>query len=85
MFLEGMTEPLIRKPIEDFDLGSRIDGFYVEENLRSIRIRIHDKRQFWVPKEFIDSKFFREESLKQEFVINKWVLREIDFEGYISN
>ena len=65
--------------MEDLGLSSTIEGYYVEENPKSIRIKLPDSITFWVPKRFIDSRFFREHSIKQEFVIDNWLLRKIGF------
>ena len=51
----------------------------MEENPRSLLIRLVDGRKFWVPKRFIDSKFSRKKNIKQEFIIENWILRKIGF------
>jgi len=74
-----MVESLIRKDMEDLGLSRSIEGYYMEENPKSVRIRLPDSMSFWVPKRFVDSKFFRESSIKQEFVIDSWILRKIGY------
>ena len=74
-----MVESITQKNMEDLGLSSTIEGYYVEENPKSIRIKLPDSITFWVPKRFIDSHFFRECSIKQEFVIDNWLLRKIGF------
>jgi len=74
-----MVESLIRKDMEDLGLSRSIEGYYVEENPKSVLIKLTNGKSFWVPKRFIDSKFFRESSLKQDFIIDNWILRKIGY------
>jgi len=74
-----MIESTLQNEMENFDLTSKIEGYYVEENTKAIRIRLEGGISTWVPKRFIDSKFFTIPSLKQEFIIDNWILRKIGF------
>ncbi len=74
-----MVESLIRKDMVDLGLSCSIEGYYVEENPKSVLIRLTNNESFWVPKRFIDSNFFRESSFKQEFIIDNWILRKIGY------
>ncbi|MHA2036012.1 MAG: hypothetical protein ACW972_04155 [Promethearchaeota archaeon] len=74
-----MVELLISSEIESLDLNSRIEGYYIEENPKSLHIRLPSGSSFWVPKRFIDSEFSKESNTRQIFIIDTWILRRIGF------
>ena len=78
-FLGCMVESLVPFDMEKLDLSSQIEGYYLEENPKSVLIKLPSGASFWIPKRFIDLKFFRESSFKQEFIIDNWILKKIGF------
>ena len=72
-----MVESVHLKEMEDLGFSTTIEGYYIEENQKSVNIRLPDSISFWVPKRFIDTQFFRETDFKQEFLIDNWILRKI--------
>ncbi|MHA1985672.1 MAG: hypothetical protein ACW98D_03440 [Promethearchaeota archaeon] len=74
-----MVELLISSEIESLDLNTRIEGHYIEENPKSLHIRLSSGGSFWVPKRFVDSEFARESNIRQIFIIDSWILRKIGF------
>ncbi|HEC38948.1 hypothetical protein LCGC14_0663980 [marine sediment metagenome] len=74
-----MVESLPPNKLMSLGLNNKIEGYYMEENPRSLLIRLSDGRKFWVPKRFIDSEFLRKKNIKQEFIIENWILRKIGF------
>jgi len=51
----------------------------MDENSKSILIRIYNGISFWVPKRFIDSSYSKTQNLLQEFLIENWILKKIGF------
>jgi hypothetical protein len=74
-----MVGSLLLKEIESLELSSRIEGYYIEENPKSLLIRLPHGISFWVPKRFVDSKYSINNNIKQEFIIDSWILRKIGF------
>jgi len=69
-----MTESITPKR---FKLNSIIKGYYMDENSKSVLIRIYNGISFWVPKRFIDSTYSQNQNLLQEFLIENWILKKI--------
>ncbi len=65
------------KEMESLGFSRKIEGYYIEENQKSVSIRLPNSMSFWVRKRFIDTKFFRETNFKQEFLIDNWILGKI--------
>ena len=74
-----MVESVYPEVVKSLNLNIKIEGYYVEENPRSLRIRLSGGITFWVPKRYIDSEFSRDKNIKQQFIIEKWILRKIGF------
>jgi len=74
-----MVGSLHLKEIENLELSSRIEGYYIEENPKSLRIGLPNSISFWVPKRFVDSEYSNGNNIKQEFIIDNWILRKIGF------
>lgn len=74
-----MVESRIPKEIEALNLSSKVEGYYVNEDPKSIFIRLQQGMSFKVPKKFVDSEFIRDPNIKQIFVIDSWILRKIGF------
>ena len=72
-----MTESLTTQ--DSFKRNSSITGYYLNETPKSILIKLSNGISFWVPKRFIDSTFSPDEELKQDFLIEDWILRKIGF------
>jgi len=75
-----MVESLHLKEIKSLELSSRIEGYYIEEDPKSIRIRLPNSISLWVPKRFVDSEYSNDNNIKQEFIIDNWILRKIGFQ-----
>jgi hypothetical protein len=75
----GMLESIHSKEILDLNLSTKIEGYYIKEDPKSIYINLPDGMSFWVPKKFIDSEIIRDRHVKQIFVIDTWILRKIGF------
>ena len=75
-----MIKSIPQNEMQRLDLSSKIEGYYVEENPKALHIRLERGTSFWVPKRLIDSKFSNNTNLKQEFVIDNWILRKIGFQ-----
>ena len=74
-----MVESIHPNDMESLGLSSRIEAYYLEENPKSLLIRLPSGITFWVPKRFVDSKFSKVNNIKQEFIIDTWILRKIGF------
>ena len=75
-----MVESLQLKELEILELSTKIEGYYSEENPKSLRIRLSSGSSFWIPKRFIDSEYSNDKNIKQEFIIDTWILLEIGFQ-----
>lgn len=74
-----MVELIHPKDMENLGFSSKIEAYYLEENPKALLIRLPGGLTFWVPKRFIDSKFSKVNNIKQEFIIDTWILRKIGF------
>ena len=72
-----MVESTPPKEFETLNLITIIDGYYMEENARSLRIRLPVGVTFWVPKRYTNSEFSRKKDTKQDFIIETWILKKI--------
>ena len=75
-----MVESLHLEEIKSLGLSSRIEGYYMKENPKSLLIRLPNSLSFWVPKRFIDSEYSNDNNIRQEFIIDNWILRKIGFQ-----
>jgi hypothetical protein len=74
-----MLESIHSKEILELNLSTKIEGYFIKEDPKSIYINLPAGMSFWVPKKFIDSDFKKEKHVKQTFVIDTWILRKIGF------
>jgi len=74
-----MAESIPPKEFKTLNLITIVDGYYMEENSRSLRIRLPLGTTFWVPKRYTDSEFSRKKDIKQNFIIETWILKKIGF------
>jgi len=74
-----MVESIPPKEFRTLNLITIVEGYYIEENSRSLRIRLPAGTTFWVPKRYADSEFSRKKDSKQDFIIETWILNKIGF------
>ncbi|MHA2182310.1 MAG: hypothetical protein ACXAAH_12905 [Promethearchaeota archaeon] len=74
-----MIESIHQEEMESLDLNRRIEGYYINEDPKSLHIRLPSGSSFWVPKRFVDSEFSTECKISQIFIIDNWILRKIGF------
>ena len=71
-----MVESIISSEMKSLDLNTRIEGHYIEENPKSLHIRLPSGSYFWVPKRFVDSEFSKESNIRQIFIIISCLLKK---------
>ena len=74
-----MVESIPPKEFESLNLICKINGYYIEENNRSLHIKLPSGTTFWVPKRYTDSNFSRKLNIRQDFIIETWILKKIGF------
>ncbi|MHA2010041.1 MAG: hypothetical protein ACXACY_20405 [Candidatus Hodarchaeales archaeon] len=74
-----MLESIHSEEMLELNFSTKIEGYYVKEDPKSVYIDLPTGMSFWVPKKFIDSEILRKKRVKQMFIIDSWILRKIGF------
>jgi hypothetical protein len=79
-----MTQSYISETkISSSGSNSIIQANYLQETQNSVQIKLINGSKIWLPKNHIDLNYFRDDSIKQDFIIENYILKKIGFKLHL--